>query len=583
MTSGGDRNKVPCIIMDAENNNNTLGIIDSDNEGVVISNELNNENNDINVMPTAKDSPRKVMNNENNDTNVMPATNEATKNENNDTNVTPITEKELPREVINNDKVNLIVDSNVNHRMSTTNGLPLEISVNCDDVAISKDSIIDNTSSNVEGLKDIVADENITIAKLYSYVNNIFCKLNSRIANITREVQTIQGYVKNKEEDKTITDLDSRITNIQMELTDFGNILKSSNSKQKDSHQVKMENLENAKKVLNNSIENKTNELKREIRENLKNANLQHTRFIDFKKEYERQVLPILNRINDNYMSSSTPHLQSHCNLVPQPEHTSKPDDNRILNSLNGDRLKDNTRKQTDTISGTSSSIETGKNSSNIGDVHSNSLGVSQDSKVVINCDVLFLGDSNLKPMKPDIMDHRNKCQLIYCPLLKDVEQVVKNAEIKHNVKYVYLQVGTNDLDHDKVETVSFSMSKIIDMLKAKFKCVVVISSILPRKDRKNEVATLNEYLLDLCDGTKKLSFMSNQEINESMLVDRKHLNENGFIKLLGSIRYTIFGKIPSFRKKRSYRQEEYGNAKYSDNYNYNENNRYNDNNRFMG
>ena len=119
----------------------------------------------------------------------------------------------------------------------------------------------------------------------------------------------------------------------------------------------------------------------------------------------------------------------------------------------------------------------------------------------------MFLGDSNLKRMKPDIMDLRYKCQYIYCPLLNDIENVLKNAEITGDVKHVYLQVGTNDLDRNPVDTVSYSLSKVIDMLKATFKCVILISSILPRNDMKNEVKTLNEYLLDLCDGTKKINF----------------------------------------------------------------------------
>ena len=88
--------------------------------------------------------------------------------------------------------------------------------------------------------------------------------------------------------------------------------------------------------------------------------------------------------------------------------------------------------------------------------------------------------------------------------------------------------------------------------------------------------------------GRKKLTFMDTREINELMLADRKHLNEVGFLKLLGCIRFTIFGKIPTFRKKRLNRKEEYGNypAQYSNTYNnkqYNDNkiNNYNQSNRF--
>ena len=45
---------------------------------------------------------------------------------------------------------------------------------------------------------------------------------------------------------------------------------------------------------------------------------------------------------------------------------------------------------------------------------------------------------------------------------------------------------------------------------------------------------------------------MENIAITENMLADRKHLNDEGFIKLLANIRYNLFRKIPTFRPRKS-------------------------------
>ena len=82
-------------------------------------------------------------------------------------------------------------------------------------------------------------------------------------------------------------------------------------------------------------------------------------------------------------------------------------DNNQRLNNVNIDIRQDNTPMQA------GQEIDVPLTYSV--DTYNNNL---VDSKFIINCDVLFLGDSNLKRMKPDIMDHRYKCQYIYCPLL---------------------------------------------------------------------------------------------------------------------------------------------------------------------
>ena len=79
----------------------------------------------------------------------------------------------------------------------------------------------------------------------------------------------------------------------------------------------------------------------------------------------------------------------------------------------------------------------------------------------------------------------------------------------------------------------------------------ITVSSILPRRDDRGKVKLFNEVLENFCDTTPKVKFMKNEQINDTMLRDTKHLNVDGFFKLLANIRYSIFGKFPKAVKKK--------------------------------
>ena len=456
------------------------------------------------------------------------------------------------------------INSEVNDILLQRNLATLDISTNEDDIVTPKEQspITENAPNNGKendnsckakpdsSINVNKHDEQPAISKLYSYVNELYCKLNSRFDYIVSEVESLQSTVRKINIDKPIADIDLRVTGVQVELLDIQKSLEGSKNQQKSNIPVKPERLEAFKTEMSNSIADKSNELKREIRENLTNANLQHNQFIEFKKEYETHIIPTLNRINEQYMGNynyKAPKNPEHRSQKASTEDASgkKSDDTRPNNPLNKNTTTDRNQGKSD-----STNLGNNTNFQNSAASKSKNSQNPYNKEIEIDCDVLFLGDSNLKPMKPEIMDNRNKCQYIYCPMLENIKDVVNNAKIKRYLKHVYLQAGTNDLDHDSVDTVSYQISDIIDLLKNKFKCTVVVSSILPRQDKRNEVAKLNEYLLDLCDGTKKLTFMHNLEIYESMLVDKKHINDDGFMKLLGNIRFTIFGKVPTFRRK---------------------------------
>ena len=75
---------------------------------------------------------------------------------------------------------------------------------------------------------------------------------------------------------------------------------------------------------------------------------------------------------------------------------------------------------------------------------------------------------------------------------------------------------------------------------------------------KKNEVLQVNNYLYELCDGLRNVKLMENIAITDNMLRDKKHLNNEGFRKLLANIRYNLFGKIPTFRPKKPVKSQYY-------------------------
>ena len=74
----------------------------------------------------------------------------------------------------------------------------------------------------------------------------------------------------------------------------------------------------------------------------------------------------------------------------------------------------------------------------------------------------------------------------------------------------------------------------------------IVVSSILPPRDHMDRVNSLNKALLLLEQEVTGVRILNNTTLAISMLKPnvRKHLDFNGFRKLLANIRYILFGKL---------------------------------------
>ena len=251
--------------------------------------------------------------------------------------------------------------------------------------------------------------------------------------------------------------------------------------------------------------------------EHIKDAEERYGEYLKFIEEYKKDVTPTLERINNEYMDGSRGERLS-SRLFDLPAY--KP----LVENANAD------------VDLTASNIS----SSNI-----------SNNKCDIDCEVLFIGDSNLKPLKPEIMNNGTICQKVICYTLDGVIEFINSANIIVGPKKVYFQVGTNDLDDDNLEMDIFlcKFERVLQLLKSKLgNIVVVVSSFLPRKDR--DLTDVNEKICDLVDVTPKITFMSTHTITGDMLRDNKHLNKVGFSILLSNIRYMIFGKLPKLRSR---------------------------------
>ena len=150
----------------------------------------------------------------------------------------------------------------------------------------------------------------------------------------------------------------------------------------------------------------------------------------------------------------------------------------------------------------------------------------------VIDCKVLFITDSNLHRMKPEIMNNGTKVQKIFCPTIGDIEYIVNNNVVKKKPNIIYIQCGTNDIEGSDFETDTID-TRFKEIVK-KMKYIIddgeiVISSILPRTDHKDRVISMNNFLRKLPEFVNGVKFMSNTNINDRMLNDKKHLDNTGF------------------------------------------------------
>ena len=137
-----------------------------------------------------------------------------------------------------------------------------------------------------------------------------------------------------------------------------------------------------------------------------------------------------------------------------------------------------------------------------------------------------------------------------YCPLTRDLYNLVEEAEFINPPKVVIVHCGTNDLDHTDSITVVNNIAHSIQKLSSKLiSSKIIVSGLLPRRDYTNK----DIYNINL-EVSKKFQLASNVHFVEhknllidelsSILLDKKHLNESGIETFSKNLKDGIFGRL---------------------------------------
>ena len=165
-----------------------------------------------------------------------------------------------------------------------------------------------------------------------------------------------------------------------------------------------------------------------------------------------------------------------------------------------------------------------------------------------INHDVLFLVDSNLSNMVPSRIKRGLKCASFFCPTLAHIDVFLSEVNIQKQPSTVFIHCGTNLLNNNSpgIDWIENHFVQTIKKVKDMFPNTrIIISSLLPRKEgiHNRSVRNLNDFLYGVCCTTDNIFFMRNMNIKRYMLVDQKHISEEGFYRLMNNIRFTISNK----------------------------------------
>ena len=219
---------------------------------------------------------------------------------------------------------------------------------------------------------------------------------------------------------------------------------------------------------------------------------LSNARFKDyenFKDVFKKDVEPILDRINNAYMGN--PINPSQVGAVVPEQVLSQVEVNNVPYRRNG-------------VINSPSYQETSNRRNRNGEQ--------------IDCEVLFLTDSNLHKMNVDIMNHGTDAQKIFCLQFKDIEYIIENATTKRKPSKIYTQCGTNDFENVNIDEMKGRMNNIITAISSNILSEdgeIIISSILPRADHMDKVKRFNDFLITIPRSNRLVNVMRNYNITE--------------------------------------------------------------------
>eukprot|EP00112_Aurelia_sp_Birch-Aquarium-sp1_P002994 Seg13340.1 transcript_id=Seg13340.1/GoldUCD/mRNA.D3Y31 product="hypothetical protein" protein_id=Seg13340.1/GoldUCD/D3Y31 len=156
----------------------------------------------------------------------------------------------------------------------------------------------------------------------------------------------------------------------------------------------------------------------------------------------------------------------------------------------------------------------------------------------------ILIGDSNIKFISATRFN--SPIGKIRCGSFKQLPETLRSICLP-NAKKIILHLGTNDIEDSGKEDFASFLHQSIELINSKCpNAVIICSEILRRYDNQNnKVAMANKILEDICDYTSidaPVVMTYHSYIDETMLVDHKHLNRQGLKIFISDLKSTFFG-----------------------------------------
>ena len=172
------------------------------------------------------------------------------------------------------------------------------------------------------------------------------------------------------------------------------------------------------------------------------------------------------------------------------------------------------------------------------------------------NVETLILCDSNGRHLDLSLLCPNSKSKYIRCSTLSQAKSIITNAS-STAPKSLIIHTGTNDLEHsDSKEDLIKCAVDTVELAQSKYpECHIILSSILPRKDKLDKKGIdMNNSLERLLSTKKNVTFIRHPNINATYhLKDKKHLNEIGVKRFAQNLKRAYFRKSADTHRKKPY------------------------------
>ena len=113
-----------------------------------------------------------------------------------------------------------------------------------------------------------------------------------------------------------------------------------------------------------------------------------------------------------------------------------------------------------------------------------------EQNKILVHTDIVLIMDSNGRKIDPKLLYpvEGSTSRKLYCPLLEDVEDFLKDCTFQKSPTVVLIHCGTNNLDKVSPKWVTDKLPSIASNLSNKLRSSkIIVSGVLPRGDFHNK------------------------------------------------------------------------------------------------